>query len=89
MSTHSLEVPRRGASNEYPQDMFLWRNKKNIVWIPSLICSYVVRRQLIPKGFTEVIMDCLQGHALLKEVPYDCFNFNFVHFLSLIKVKND
>ena len=25
-----LEAPRRGASNEYPQHMFSWRNKKNI-----------------------------------------------------------
>ena len=22
-------------------NMFSWRNKKNIMWIPSLICSYV------------------------------------------------
>ena len=27
---YSLEVPRRGASNEYPQHMFLLRNKKYI-----------------------------------------------------------
>ena len=27
---YSLEAPRRGASNEYPQHMFLWRNKKSI-----------------------------------------------------------
>ena len=27
---YSLEAPRRGASNEYLQHMFLWRNKKNI-----------------------------------------------------------
>ena len=25
---YSLEVPRRGGSNEYPQSMFLSRNKK-------------------------------------------------------------
>ena len=37
---YSLEAPHRGASNEYPQHMFLSRNKKNIMWIPSLICSY-------------------------------------------------
>ena len=32
---YSLEVPWRGASNEYPQHMFLWTNKKNIkyFWI--------------------------------------------------------
>ena len=30
MLWYSLEAPRRGASNEYPQHMFSWRNKKNI-----------------------------------------------------------
>ena len=37
---YSLEAPHRGASNEYPQHIFSWRNKKNIMWIPPLICSY-------------------------------------------------
>ena len=27
---YSLEAPYWGASNEYQQHMFLWRNKKNI-----------------------------------------------------------
>ena len=27
---YSLEAPRWGASNEYPKQMFPWRNKKNI-----------------------------------------------------------
>ena len=32
---YSLEVPQCGASNEYPQYMLLWRNKKsmNIFWL--------------------------------------------------------
>ena len=30
---HSLEAPCRGASNEYPQHIFSWRNKKNIFLI--------------------------------------------------------
>ena len=34
---YSLETPRWGASNEYPQHTFSWRNKKNIYQIPSLI----------------------------------------------------
>ena len=42
MLWYSLEAPRRGASNEYPQPMFSSRNKKNIMWIPPLICSYVI-----------------------------------------------
>ena len=29
---YSLELPRRGGSNEYPQSMFLCRNKKNNVY---------------------------------------------------------
>ena len=30
MLWYSLEAPRRGASNEYQQRMFLSKNKKNI-----------------------------------------------------------
>ena len=52
---YSLEVPRWGASNEYPQHMFLWRNKKNIMWIPRLICSYVYPYKCTVKQFP-----CLQ-----------------------------
>ena len=33
---YSLEVPRQGASNKYPQHMFSWTNKKNIYLITSL-----------------------------------------------------
>ena len=33
---YSLEVPRWGTSNEYPQHMFLWRNKKIFTWYPLL-----------------------------------------------------
>ena len=29
---YSLETPRRGGSNEYPQSMFLSRDKKNNVY---------------------------------------------------------
>ena len=29
---YSLEPPRRGGSNEYPQSMFMRRNKKNNVY---------------------------------------------------------
>ena len=36
---YSLEVPQWGTSNEYPQHIFSWRNKKNIYQIPFLIQS--------------------------------------------------
>ena len=44
---YSLEVPRRGASNEFPQHMFLSRNKKNIdtFWLKKVsyqeLCIFV------------------------------------------------
>ena len=46
MLWYSLEAPRRGASNECPQHMFSWRNKKDINIfrmknVPyRLLCSY-------------------------------------------------
>ena len=43
---YSLEAPQWGTSNEYPQHMFLWRNKRNIFQIPppplfAAMCWYV------------------------------------------------
>ena len=40
MLWYSLELPHQGTSNEYPQCIFLWKNKRNIYWIPQLIWSY-------------------------------------------------
>ena len=40
---YSLEPPHRGGSNEYPQSMFLSRNKKNNVYPckPQFYCTKV------------------------------------------------
>ena len=40
---YSLEPPRRGGSNEYPQSMFLSKNKKNNVYPckPQFYCIKV------------------------------------------------
>ena len=35
---YSFEVPHQGTSNEYPQHMFLWRNKKKYL---SVTPSYM------------------------------------------------
>ena len=35
MLWYSLEAIQRGASNEYPQRMFLCTNKKDIIWFPG------------------------------------------------------
>ena len=41
MSTHNIrfygEMPQQGDSNEYPQQMFLWRNKQTY---PLIISKY-------------------------------------------------
>ena len=39
---YSLEPPRQGGSNEYPQSMFLSRNKKNNVY-PSKPQFYYIK----------------------------------------------
>ena len=62
---YSLEVPRQGASNEYLQHMFSSRNKKNIMWIPPLICSYVNVQ-------ANLCLHCLQ-------VPKDTFSNGVTH----------
>ena len=38
---YSLEPPRRGGSNEYPQSMFLSRNNKNNVYPCKLQFYYI------------------------------------------------
>ena len=40
MLWYSLEVPQQGASDEYPQRRFSWRDKKNIFLILPFILSY-------------------------------------------------
>ena len=38
---YSLEAPRWGASNKYPQHMFSWKNKKNINIFPEKKVPYL------------------------------------------------
>ena len=40
---YSLEPPRRGGSNEYPQSMFLSRNKKNNVYPVNPMQFYCIK----------------------------------------------
>ena len=40
---YSLEPPRRGGSNEYPQSMFLSRNRKVMFWAETI---YVLSRNM-------------------------------------------
>ena len=38
---YSLEAPRWGASNEYPQHMFLWRNKTKNIYLDSYLVLWI------------------------------------------------
>ena len=38
---YSVEPPQRGSSNEYPQSMFMSRNKKNNVYPGKLQFYYI------------------------------------------------
>ena len=42
MQLYPLEEPRQGASNEYPQHMFLLRNKKDISIFPMKKVPYLL-----------------------------------------------
>ena len=53
---YSLEPPRRGGSNEYPQSMFLSRNKKNNVY-PCKPQFYYVNSAVLG---VEIIQACFR-----------------------------
>ena len=38
---HTLDAPRRGGSNEYPQSMFWSKNKKKKIYTPANHCCTV------------------------------------------------
>ena len=84
MLWYSLEAPRRGTSNEYPQHKFSSRNKKNIMWIPPLICSYAASKvaamimygKIINRFFSETAT-CIELKLHVK-YPQDFFSRLFV-----------
>ena len=58
---HSLEPPRRGGSNEYPQSIFLSRNKK-INEYPCKPQFYYIKRGLWRSNYIGVFSWCIQLH---------------------------
>ena len=53
--TKVLEAPHWGTSNEYPS-RFLWRKKKNIMWIPLFSLSYeLIKRYVLKQTITTII----------------------------------
>ena len=52
---YSLELPRRGGSNEYPQSMLLSRNKKNNVNPVNLSFTRVVQKVLLSQVYFKML----------------------------------
>ena len=52
---YPLEAPQRGASNEYPQHMFPWKNKKNINIFPLKKMSYLELLIVLPAVYHEQV----------------------------------
>ena len=69
---YSLEAPWKGASNEYPQHMFSWRNKKNISLIPLL--SGIIN--IILSGWESVIRNCSASVFCFLTTPKGVDNLN-------------
>ena len=67
---YSLEVPNRGISNEYPQHMFMWRNKK-ISTIFGL--KKVPHLELGPYLLTIAVIDLEQSVLLAVEETKNCW----------------
>ena len=70
-SGYSLEVPWHGASNEYLQHMFLWRNKRNrskFCWNQCLIWRLVRQWELDLCLVVWAVFAYCKKHFLLKWV---------------------
>ena len=65
---YSLEPPRRGGSNEYPQSMFLSRNKKNNVY-PCKPQFYYIKVGL--RG-SKLYRACFRDETLPLQVYHVC-----------------
>ena len=78
---YSLEAPRRGASNEYPQHMFSSRNKKNIMWIPPLICSYSCKRAASSEKVTSNMHKNRRFRSSFESAQYMGLCVSFIHYV--------
>ena len=70
---YSLEPPRRGGSNEYPQSIFLSRNKKNNVY-PCKPQFYYIKvgfkgSKLYRYVFVMAVVDYLQA-SVIETLPW-------------------
>ena len=64
---YSLEPPRRGGSNEYPQSIFLSRNMKNIRVFLSENFQFIEMKFSIYLNRRVFVMDSRQSEILIRQ----------------------
>ena len=79
---YSLEVPRRGASKEYPQHMFSWRNKKTIYRISPLIWSYEYESISLSGDLLQIVTQKTDANNAFQEIT-DQLSWAESHFKNL------
>ena len=76
MLWYSLEAPLQGASNKYPQHIFLWRNKKNIFMLAPPIWSYAVMYMYI--GTEHDVWDNIDSLVETTQLDVYCVTFDII-----------
>ena len=79
---YSLEPPRRGGSNEYPQSMFLSRNKKTNVY-PCKPQFYYIKVGF--KG-VKIILVCFRDVHLVLSARLFCVYYNVIRHSLIITI---
>ena len=72
---YTLEPPRRGGSNEYPQSMFWSKNKKNIRnFLMKIFLFYNLKNLCILHGHVFIIISVMHVHTCtMSRQPY-CYD---------------
>ena len=67
---YSLEAPQQGASNEYPQHTFSWRNRNKYACVLSYLELYIVMQNIVDdilKYFSEKVRPVIWGKPFAKQ----------------------
>ena len=78
---YSFEVPHQGASNEYPQHMFSWRNKKKILYTPPPPLLIWSSEDFCKR--LQILMAVIQGFELRRN-NRDCLMYALVNDMSFM-----
>ena len=83
MLWYSLEAPRRGASNEYPQHKFWWRNKKDLSIFRMKNALSVAMDQLEWNLLVAISCHCRKGDFARECLSEDCLTMEELCFVCV------